>query len=56
MVARQTRLHWPEEGDEREFLFDVQISRYEGGLGSIRPDLNGLHGDIVFARVLHTGC
>jgi hypothetical protein len=46
----------PEEGDECEFLFAVQIPRYAGGLGSIRPDLNGLHEDVLFARGLHTGC
>jgi hypothetical protein len=45
-----------EEGDEREFLFVVQIPRYASDLGSIRPDLNGLHGDILFDRGLHTGC
>jgi hypothetical protein len=32
-----------EEGDEHEFLFAVQIPRNAGGLGSNRPDLNGLH-------------
>jgi hypothetical protein len=31
-----------EEGDEREFLFVVQILRDVGHLGNIRPDLNGL--------------
>jgi hypothetical protein len=46
----------PEEGDERKFLFAVQIPCYAGGLGSIRPDLNGLHRDVLFARGLHTGC
>jgi hypothetical protein len=46
----------PEEGDEREFLFAVQIFRYAGGLGSIHPDLNGLHGDTLFARGLHMRC
>jgi hypothetical protein len=45
-----------EEGDEHEFLFVVQIPRYVGGLGSIRPNLNGLHRDVLFARGLHTGC
>jgi hypothetical protein len=44
------------EGDEREFLFAIQILRYEGGLDNICPDLNGLHGDVLFARGLHTGC
>jgi hypothetical protein len=45
-----------DEGDEREFLFAVQIPRYTGGLGSIHPDLNGLHRNILFATGLHTGC
>jgi hypothetical protein len=45
----------PEEGDERKFLFTIQIPRDTGGLGSIRPDLSGLHGDVLFARGLHTG-
>jgi hypothetical protein len=43
----------PEEGDEREFLFDVQITRDMGSLSSRGPDLYGLHGD-VFG--LHMGC
>jgi hypothetical protein len=43
-----------EKGDEREFLFDVQIARYAGGLASIHSDLNSLHGDVLFARGLHT--
>jgi hypothetical protein len=34
----------PEEGDEREFLFAVQITRDTGSLSSISPNLNGLHG------------
>jgi hypothetical protein len=46
----------PEECDELEFLFAVQIARDVGGLGSIRPVLNSLHGDILFAGGLHTGC
>jgi hypothetical protein len=46
----------PEEGDEREFLFAVQIPRYMGCLGSIHPDLNGLHGNVLFATGLHMGC
>jgi hypothetical protein len=46
----------PEEGDEREFLFAVQIPRDTGGLCSIHLDLNSLHGDILFARGLHAGC
>jgi hypothetical protein len=44
------------KGDEREFLFAIKIPRDAGGLGSIRPDLNDLHGDVLFARGLHTGC
>jgi hypothetical protein len=32
-----------EEGNEREFLFVVLVSRDAGGLGSICPDLNSLH-------------
>jgi hypothetical protein len=43
----------PEEGDEREFLFAVQITRDTGSLSSLSPDLDGLHGD-VFG--LHAGC
>jgi hypothetical protein len=46
----------PEEGDEREFLFDVQIPHDVGGLGSIRPDLNSLHRDALLAGGLHVGC
>jgi hypothetical protein len=45
-----------EEGDEHEFLFAVEIPRDAGGLGSICPNLNGLHGDVLFARGLHMGC
>jgi hypothetical protein len=45
-----------EEGDEREFLFAVQIAHDAGGLGSIRPDLNSVHGDVLFVGGLHTGC
>jgi hypothetical protein len=43
----------PEVGDEREFLFIVQIIRDTGSLSSLSPDLDGLHGD-VFG--LHVGC
>jgi hypothetical protein len=43
----------PEEGDEREFLFVVQITRDTGSLSSHGPDLDGLHGN-VFG--LHAGC
>jgi hypothetical protein len=45
-----------EECDEREFLFDVQIPHDAGGLGSIRPDLNSPHRDVLLARGLHVGC
>jgi hypothetical protein len=43
----------PEEGDELEFLFAVQITRDMGSLSSRGPDLDGLHGN-VFG--LHAGC
>jgi hypothetical protein len=46
----------PEEGDEREFLFAVQITRDTGSLSSIGPNLNGLHGDVFSCRELHVGC
>jgi hypothetical protein len=46
----------PEEGDDREFLFTVQIPHDAGGLGSIHPDLHGLHGNIINAKGLHAGC
>jgi hypothetical protein len=46
----------PEEGDECEFLFAIQIPRYAGGMGSIHPDMNDLHGDVLFAKGLHMGC
>jgi hypothetical protein len=45
-----------EEGDEREFLFAVQITRDTGSLFSLSPDLDGLHGDDFLARGMHTGC
>jgi hypothetical protein len=45
-----------EEGDEHVFLFTVQIPHNAGGLGSIHLDLNGVHGDILFVRGLHTWC
>jgi hypothetical protein len=45
-----------EDGDEREFLFVVHVARDVGGLGSIRLDLDGLHGDVLAARALHVGC
>jgi hypothetical protein len=43
----------PEEGDECEFLFAVQITRDTSSLSSRGPDLDGLHRD-VFG--LHAGC
>jgi hypothetical protein len=46
----------PEEGDEREFLFAVQIPRDVDGLGSIRPNLNSLHRDVLFVKGLQAGC
>jgi hypothetical protein len=45
-----------EERDKSEFLFAVQIARDAGGLGSIHPDMNSLHGDVLFAGGLHTLC
>jgi hypothetical protein len=45
----------PEEGDERVFLFAVQITRDTDSLSSLSPDLDGLHGVIFFARGLHAG-
>jgi hypothetical protein len=46
----------PEEGDEGEFPFAVQITRDTGSLSSLNPDLDDLHGDIFLARGLHVGC
>jgi hypothetical protein len=46
----------PEEGDEHEFLFAVQITRNMGSLSSLSPNLDGLHGDVFLARGLHAGC
>jgi hypothetical protein len=46
----------PEESDEREFLFAIQITRDTGSLSSIGPNRNGLHRDVLFYRELHTGC
>jgi hypothetical protein len=46
----------PEEGDEREFLFAVQITRNTGSLSSLSPNLDDLHRDVFLARGLHTGC
>jgi hypothetical protein len=42
-----------EEGDEREFLFLLQIARDAGGLGGVRADLDGLNGSDVRSRWLH---
>jgi hypothetical protein len=36
-----------EEGDEREFLFFLQITRGASGLGGIRAEPDGLDGDVV---------
>jgi hypothetical protein len=46
----------PEEGDEREFLFAVQITRDTGSLTSFSPDLDELYGDIFLGSGLHAGC
>jgi hypothetical protein len=46
----------PEEGDEREFLFAIQIPHDADGLRYIRPNLNSLHGDVLFAGEMHVGC
>jgi hypothetical protein len=46
----------PEEGDEHEFLFAVQITRDMGNLSSLSLDLDGLHGDVFLARGLHMRC
>jgi hypothetical protein len=46
----------PEEGDEHEFLFAVQITQNTGSLSSLSPDLDDLHGDIFLAGGLHAGC
>jgi hypothetical protein len=45
-----------EEGDEREFLFAVQITRDTGSLTSFSPDLDDLCRDIFLARGFHAGC
>jgi hypothetical protein len=45
-----------EEGDEREFLFAVQITQDTGSLTSLSPDLDELYRDIFLARGLHVGC
>jgi hypothetical protein len=36
-----------EEGDEREFLFFLQITRNASGLGGIHAELDGLDGDVI---------
>jgi hypothetical protein len=36
-----------EECDKRGFLFAVQVPYNAGGLGSIIPGLDGLHGDTL---------
>jgi hypothetical protein len=45
-----------EEGDERKFLFTVQITRDTGSLTSFGSDLDGLYGDILCGGGLHVGC
>jgi hypothetical protein len=45
----------PEHGDEREFLFAVQITRDTGSLTSFSPNLDGLYGDILLGGRLHVG-
>jgi hypothetical protein len=55
-VPRQTRNIIPKEGDEREFLFVVQIVHDAGDLVGIRTDLDDLHGDVPAVRGLHAGC
>jgi hypothetical protein len=45
-----------EEGDEREFLFAVQITRDTGSLTSFGPDLDGLYRDINLGGGLYVGC
>jgi hypothetical protein len=42
-----------EEGDEREFLFFTQISRYVGSLGGIRGKPDGFNGDAVYLGWLY---
>jgi hypothetical protein len=46
----------PEEDDEHEFLFTIQIACDAGGLSSIGPDLDSLHRNILVAGGMHTGC
>jgi hypothetical protein len=45
-----------EEGDEREFLFAVQITQDTGSLSSLSPDLDDLYGDAFLARGLRARC
>jgi hypothetical protein len=40
----------PEEGDEHEFLFSIQITRDTGSLTSFSTDLNGLYGTSSLAE------
>jgi hypothetical protein len=42
-----------EEGDERDFLFLLQIAHDASGLGGIHADLDGLDGTTVCSRWLH---
>jgi hypothetical protein len=42
-----------EEGDEREFLFFLQITRNASGLEGIRAEPDGLDGDVVYSGWLH---
>jgi hypothetical protein len=44
-----------EEGDEREFLFFLQITRNVSSLGGICAELDGLDGDVVCSRWPHLG-
>jgi hypothetical protein len=39
-----------EEGDQRDFLFLLQITRDASGLGGIRVEPNGLDEDVVCPR------
>jgi hypothetical protein len=42
-----------EEGNEREFLFLLQITRDASGLGGIRAELDSLGGDAICPQWLH---
>jgi hypothetical protein len=42
-----------EEGDERDFLFLLQITRDASGLGGIRAEPDGLDRDAVYPRCLY---